>query len=208
MIKEIKRFESIVFPENCYAVTTTDGIFLVDPGEYTKGLKDYVLQNKNDIKCILLTHRHFDHILGTAEVLKDSPNAKTVMHKDDAEGLSNSAISLAKNFDRPQEPINADVLVADGDIISLGNTKIKVMHTPGHTSGSVCYIVDDSIFCGDTVFKLSCGRTDLPSGDSSKLLSSLKKLKNLDADYKLYPGHNEDTLLSFEKDNNPYMIGL
>jgi len=208
MITDIKRFEAMFFPENCYAVTITEGIFLVDPGEYTDSLKKFVLQNKNDIKYILLTHRHFDHVLATAEVIKDCPNAKIIIHKDEAEGLLDAAVSLAKKFDKPQQPIGADVLVEDGDIISLGDTKIKVMHTPGHTAGSVCYVVDDCIFCGDTIFKLSCGRTDLPSGNSVELLSSLKKLKGLDGEYKLYPGHNEDTLLSFEKENNPFMAEL
>ena len=208
MILDVKRFESIFFPENTYAVTTNDGVFLVDPGEYTDSLKEFVKNNSDSIKYILLTHRHFDHILGTAEVLKDCPDAKTVIHKADAEGLMNSTVSLAKNFDRPQQPIKADIMVDEGDVISLGDTKIKVMHTPGHTEGSVCYIVDSSIFCGDTIFKLSCGRTDLPSGDANQLCLSLEKIKNMSGEYRLFPGHNEDTLLSFEKENNPFMAEL
>lgn len=205
---DIKVFESKFFPENCYAAITDDGVFLVDPGEYTDKLREFVLKNAEKIKFILLTHRHFDHVVAVAQIIKDCPDAKVVIHEKDAGGLTDSSVSLAERFDALQQSVCPDILVSEGSVVEMGGTVIKVLHTPGHTAGSVCYHVGDNIFCGDTIFKGSCGRTDLPSGNSAELTNSLQRLKNLPFDAKLYPGHNDVTTLSYERSHNPYLTEL
>lgn len=205
---QIKTFYALEFPQNCYAAICNDGIFLVDPGEFTKELGDFINENKNKIKYILLTHMHFDHIRATAAVKKLCPDAKIVIHSLDANGLSDSTISLAYLFGFEQEKVLPDILCNDNDIVKLGSLEIKVMHTPGHTAGGVCYIVNDIIFCGDTIFESSVGRTDFPGGNWQVLNESLKKLKTLQGDYTLYPGHGNSTTLNNERLYNPYMRNL
>ncbi len=202
---QIRIFNTVDFPENCYAAIFSDGIFLVDPGEYTAELDAFVRENTDNIKYILLTHKHFDHVRGAVNVKKLCPDAKIVIHSLDADGLNDPIKSLATYFGFEQNNITADILCEDGDIINLGDTKIKVLHTPGHSEGGVCYIVENAIFCGDTLFKSSCGRTDFPGGSGCVLSQSLKKLKDIKGNYTLYPGHGEITSLNEERAYNPYM---
>ncbi len=202
---QILTFVSNEFPQNCYAAILNDGIFLVDPGEYTNQLADFVNQNSEKIKYILLTHNHFDHIGGVAEVKKHCPNAKIVIHTLDAPGLTNPVISLAAYFGFDHNNVNADLLVNDNDTIKIGDDSVLVMHTPGHSVGSVCYVIDDVIFTGDTLFEGSIGRTDFPGGSYNEILNSLKKLKSLNGDYTLYSGHGNKTTLANESAFNPYM---
>lgn len=205
---QIKTFCAFQFPQNCYAAIFDDGIFLVDPGEFTQELENFVKVNGADIKYILLTHMHFDHIRATSKVKKLCPKAKIVIHSLDANGLVDSVLSLAYLFGFQQEMLNADILCEDNDILKLGSTEIKVIHTPGHTVGGVCYMVENVIFCGDTVFEGSIGRTDFPGGSFEVLSESLKKLKKIDGDYTLYPGHGNSTTLNAERCNNLYMRNL
>ena len=205
---EIKTFYALEFPQNCYAAICNDGIFLVDPGEYTQALEDFVKQNSNNIKFILLTHMHFDHIRATASIKEICPNAKIVIHSLDAKGLSDSTLSLAYLFGFEQDKVSADILCEDNDILKLGATEIKIIHTPGHTQGGVCYMVNKVIFCGDTIFEGSIGRTDFPGGSWGELSASLKRLKDLDDDYILYPGHGNITTLNNQRLYNPYMRNL
>ncbi len=175
---------------------------LVDCTEFSQKMIDMI--GDTDLRYILLTHGHFDHIIG-AKSVKEKYGAKVVISKADEPMLSSAKLSLAAFCNAPQNNVEADVIVEGGDEITLGETKIKVMATPGHTSGSVCYIAEDCIFSGDTLFCCSCGRTDFPSGSSDEMMSSLQKLKSLDGDYKVYTGHNDLTTLDFERKNNPYM---
>ncbi len=175
---------------------------LVDCTEFSQKMIDMI--GNTDLRYILLTHGHFDHIIG-AKSVKEKYGAKVVISKADEPMLSSAKLSLAAFCNAPQNNVEADVIVEDGDKITLGETKIKVMATPGHTSGSVCYIAENCIFSGDTLFCCSCGRTDFPSGSSDEMMLSLQKLKALDGDYKVYTGHNDLTTLDFERKNNPYM---
>lgn len=202
---QIKTFVSNEFPENCYAAILNDGIFLVDPGEFNSELANFVTQNCEQIKYILLTHNHFDHICGVASVKKLCPNAKIVIHCLDEAGLRDPVISLAALFGFEQTNVKADLLVNDNDTLKIGDSEIKVLHTPGHSVGSVCYMINDVIFTGDTLFGGSIGRTDFPGGSYSEILKSLKKLKELKGDYSLYSGHGAKTTLSIERAFNPYM---
>lgn len=175
---------------------------LVDCNEFSQKMIDMI--GDTDLKYILLTHGHFDHIIGVKSV-KEKYGAQVVISKEDEPMLNSAKLSLAVFCNAPQNNVDADIIVKDGDEITLGKTKIKVMATPGHTSGSVCYIAENCIFSGDTLFYCSCGRTDFPSGSPEQMMSSLKKLKALDGDYKVYTGHNNLTTLDFERKNNPYM---
>lgn len=175
---------------------------LVDCNEFSQKMIDMI--GDTDLKYILLTHGHFDHIIGVKSV-KKKYGAQVVISKEDEPMLNSSKLSLAVFCNAPQNNVDADIIVKDGDEITLGETKIKVMATPGHTSGSVCYIAENCIFSGDTLFYCSCGRTDFPSGSPEQMMTSLQKLKALDGDYKVYTGHNNLTTLDFERKNNPYM---
>lgn len=175
---------------------------LVDCNEFSQKMIDMI--GDTDLKYILLTHGHFDHIIGVKSV-KEKYGAQVVISKEDEPMLNSSKLSLAVFCNAPQNNVDADIIVKDGDEITLGETKIKVMATPGHTSGSVCYIAENCIFSGDTLFYCLCGRTDFPSGSPEQMMSSLQKLKALDGDYKVYTGHNNLTTLDFERKNNPYM---
>lgn len=175
---------------------------LVDCNEFSQKMIDMI--GDTDLKYILLTHGHFDHIIGVKSV-KEKYGAQVVISKEDEPMLNSSKLSLAVFCNAPQNNVDADIIVKDGDEITLGETKIKVMATPGHTSGSVCYIAENCIFSGDTLFYCSCGRTDFPSGSPEQMMTSLQKLKALDGDYKVYTGHNNLTTLDFERKNNPYM---
>lgn len=175
---------------------------LVDCNEFSQKMIDMI--GDTNLKYILLTHGHFDHIIGVKSV-KEKYGAQVVISKEDEPMLNSSKLSLAAFCNAPQNNVDADIIVKDGDEITLGEIKIKVMATPGHTSGSVCYIAENCIFSGDTLFYCSCGRTDFPSGSPEQMMSSLQKLKALDGDYKVYTGHNNLTTLDFERKNNPYM---
>lgn len=191
-------------------VLESDGVFAVlDPAFENAELLDF-LKSKN-VKYVLLTHGHFDHISGVNSVAR-ATGAKVCVHSLDGEMLLDGNKSYYNShFGGIQEPIKADILLNDSDELKLGNTKIRVMHTPGHTMGSVCYIFEKEkiIFSGDTLFRLSAGRTDLaginPVLAGRNELASFKKLAALDGDYTVYPGHGEETTLQFERENNRYM---
>lgn len=192
---------------NTYIITDedTNETAVIDCGYFSPELKD-LLKDKN-VKYILLTHGHYDHILGVPE-LKKFTNAPVLIHTLDAACLYDEVKSLNSISGCPaQTKIEADTLLNDGDTIALGNTILSVMHTPGHTKGGVCFVdeADRVIFSGDTLFCLTAGRTDFDGGSFEELMTSLKKIKELDGDYAIYPGHNRATTLSFERIKNRYM---
>lgn len=189
---------------NCYLITDTETnkSALVDCTESSAKMLDFI--GDADLEYIFLTHGHFDHIGGVKEI-KEKFGAKVVISRQDEPMLSSGKLSLAAFCGGVQNNTNADILVEDGDVIELGKTSIRVMATPGHTKGGVCYIVDDCIFTGDTLFFCSCGRTDFPGGSFDEIKQSLNRLAELKGDYKLYPGHDRVSTLDFERKNNPYI---
>lgn len=194
---------------NCYIVRAENGDALViDPGSFDGRLKKALSEEGiTELKYILLTHGHFDHIMG-AEKLRKSFGGEICVHEYDAPCLRDPEQSRALLFGLLSPSFEHDIALRDKDILPFGDTVIETVHTPGHTVGSVCYKVDDCLFTGDTLFHLCVGRTDFPGGSEREILSSMKKLKGIEGDYKVYPGHEESTTLSYEKAHNPYMRGI
>lgn len=189
---------------NCSLIVDekTNQSALVDCTEYSKKME--ALIGDTDLKYILLTHGHFDHIIGTKEV-KEKYGAKVVISREDESMLTSAKDSLAAFCGAVQNNVDADIVVSNNDVIELGDIKIKVMSTPGHTKGGVCFIAEDYIFAGDTLFKCECGRTDFPGGSGFEMQQSLYRLRDLEGDFKVVTGHDECTTLDFERKYNPYM---
>lgn len=192
---------------NAYLVTdeATGECALVDPGFADESLLSVVRKNKEKLKYILLTHRHFDHLLG-ARTVKEITNAKICIHPKDACGLSSSGFSLASAIGQEQSALSPDYTFTANSKVKLGNSTILVLETPGHTIGSVCFLCGDSILTGDTLFRLGVGRTDLPTGNAQRLLESLKKLAQMPGDYRVYPGHGKASTLDVERTLNPFVL--
>ena len=204
MSVSVKAFFGTSFA-NSYAIECGQDIAIVDPGELSEELLDFIKNKQERVKYILLTHDHFDHILGVESLRSICPNAKVVIHKLDASGLKDSKYSLCKLAGVPQPNITPDTEVDDQSHLPFGNTEIKVLHTKGHTDGSVCYIIEDNVFSGDTLFEGTCGRTDFITGDYNEILNSLKLLSTLPKHFKVFSGHGNITTIENELKYNPYL---
>lgn len=192
--------------QNCYIIPDGNGkCVIIDPGSAFEMIDRALRELDLTPEKILLTHGHFDH-MGAAEEIKEKYGAKLYIHKNDECMLTDrekSGAVIAPFF--PYNPVGCDGNVKQGDIVRQGELEIRVMETPGHSKGSVCYIYEDVIFAGDTLFSGSVGRTDLYLGDWQELNRSLKKLTALEGDYTLLCGHGEDTALNRERMFNPYL---
>lgn len=193
---------------NTYIVTDEKSgeTAIIDCGECTPELISKL--NGKNVKYILLTHGHADHILGVYDLKQAFPEAKIVIHKEDAACLTNEMLSIAFSIaPHTQKNIAPDITVDEGDVITLGSLDFRVMHTPGHTKGSVCYYVesDRTLFTGDTLFCLTVGRTDLFGGNDDDMYDSIKRLYEMPGEYAIYPGHNRATTMEYERRRNRYM---
>ena len=205
----VREFSVGLMGTNAYIVTDneTQEVAVIDPGfddaHLTSALDEY---DADKIRYILLTHGHFDHI-GAAKQYAEKYNAKIVISDLDSEFLFEPALNLCGAFGLSLKPFTADIRLYDEDVLELGETEFSFIHTPGHTRGSGCYVFEDDkvIFSGDTLFLASMGRTDFPTGDANDMIESLHILRDLEGDYKVYPGHDQSTTLSYERVNNPYM---
>lgn len=193
---------------NCYIIENEyKNAVAVDTGADFEKIKGFLNENNLDLKKILLTHGHFDHI-GVAGKIAKEYDAEIYIHQSDSVMLKDRRASLADEIGGGTFiPVDNFNIVKDGDIINLDNIKFEVIHTPGHTKGGVCYKCENALFTGDTLFKLSMGRTDFPGGSLSEMYDSLKRLADLNGNYEVYPGHNETSTLDFERKNNVYLKG-
>lgn len=191
---------------NCYLIGSekTKAGAVIDPGDDAPIILNAIKQNHLDINYILLTHGHVDHLAHLMK-LKDEINAEFLMHQADAFLLTGLfAQAMMFGLPNPGKP-KPDRFIEDGEEIILNDLKIKVLHTPGHSPGSVTYFVENKLFVGDLIFAGSIGRTDLPKGDYQTLIKSVEnKIFTLPDETVIYPGHGTETTVGQEKATNPF----
>ncbi len=190
---------------NCYLVydeNSKEG-FVVDCVD-EKLILQAAKNNGVQIKGILITHGHYDHIMGV-KALKDATGAKIYMHESDIEKIDDGRKNFSAYGVNRVPHFDVDVKVKDGDVLTVAGVRVEVMHTPGHSAGSVSYIAEGIIFCGDLLFRNSYGRFDNYDGDFLTLKKSAERLFALKGDYKLLCGHEEDSALSYERKHNPVL---
>ena len=196
---EMKSLALGLYQTNCYIIwgEGADSCAVIDPGFEPERVLDQVRHWGKKVEAILLTHGHFDHVGGVKHITKET-GCRVFICKEDLSlnpRLTDGAIYYTDTY-------------KEGDTLTLAGLSLQVIQTPGHTPGCVCLICEDAMFCGDTLFAGTCGRTDLPGGDMAVMRRSLARLKALPADYRVLPGHGEDSTLAEERVYNPYMQGL
>ncbi|MCK5286869.1 MAG: MBL fold metallo-hydrolase [Thermodesulfovibrionia bacterium] len=189
--------------ENCFLISdkeTKDAI-IIDPGDEPDRIVNLIKKNGLKINVIVCTHAHFDHVSALGDIKKET-DAKVLIHKDDAElyeKVKDQAALWGYDINDIPKP---DVLLEEGDDIQAGNLTFKVLHTPGHSPGSICLYGEESIFTGDTLFCGSVGRTDFFGGDILQLKESFRRLMGLPEDTKVFSGHGPETTIGQEKQSN------
>lgn len=202
------KYKSIFFNEtneNTYLVydeNTKNGV-IIDPGCSLEQIEKLINDNGAAVKYILLTHCHYDHIMSMLP-LKEKTGAKLVTGDKGSLNIGDPHINLTKSgLGYPIENISSDIVLADGEILSVDGLDIRCIYTPGHTDCGVCYLCENELFCGDTLFLRSCGRWDLPTGDQDTLKKSIKeKLYTLPDETAVHSGHGADTTIGYEKKYN------
>lgn len=181
---------------NCYILEdeSTRQAAVIDPGGDAPRL--LAALKELDVRYILLTHGHYDHTGAAAELSGAFPNAAVYIHERDYHNVDPSLFPL-------RTELSGVKFYGEGDRLPLGGLELQVLHTPGHSEGSVTLRCGDILFCGDTLFAGSCGRTDFPGGDTAKILASLRRLGELEGDLHVLPGHMESSTLSRERQVNP-----
>ena len=194
---------------NCYLLTCeqTKKSILIDPGAGSKMIQNWLKNMDQEVLYILLTHGHYDHI-GAVEDLRKELKVQVAIHKDDADMLIDPTKNLSSFLGTGVKLSPAEILLEDNQELQVGNMTIKVIHTPGHSPGSICIVTQDGLISGDTLFNGSVGRTDFPGGSMKKLISSIEnRLMDLDDKTIVYPGHESRTSIGKERKSNPFING-
>ena len=197
---EVKVLQVGPIGTNCYILEDEKAraAAIIDPGDEAGRILQVIEDDGVDVKYILLTHGHYDHTTAVPQLHKALPQAEIYIHRADANGAGSQLFPLAGQI--------PDLKFYDeGDTLALGDMTIQVLHTPGHSKGSVTLKVGDVLFCGDTLFAGSCGRTDLAGGSYDEIMASLKKLGELPGDYHVCPGHDVTSTLERERRSNPFL---
>jgi hydroxyacylglutathione hydrolase len=188
----------IVYSEN------TNISIVIDPGGDAETILKNIKDNNLDVKYIVLTHGHGDHI-GAVEDLRDTLNTKLLIHEDDVDMIKNPEMNLS-NIMGGAVSLEADEVLKDGDKVQIGELEAEVIHTPGHTRGGICLKIGKYLFTGDTLFKGSIGRSDLIGGDYDTLINSINNnILVLEDNIVVLPGHGENSTIGEEKILNPYL---
>ena len=188
---------------NCYILSDEDAglCTVIDPGDEGERIAQAVKKTGCELQYVLLTHGHHDHYTGLEDLLRHYDVPVYINEKDITDKPITSSFSLLfPRLDKEHQRY-----YGEGDELTLGHLTIRVIETPGHSRGSVCLIVDNVIFAGDTLFRGSCGRTDFAGGDYMAILHSLGRLGKLEGNYQVYPGHERPTTLDEERNYNPYL---
>ena len=183
---------------NCYILEDGGKIAVIDPGDEAGRILEVLEETEGTVEYILLTHGHYDHTTAVPELHKALPEAKIYIHQADANGAGSRLFPLAGQVD-------GLLLYDEGDSLPLGSLTIEVLHTPGHSKGSVTLRAGDVLFTGDTLFAGSMGRTDLSGGDEGEIMASLKRLGELEGSFTVCPGHMQTSTLDQERKTNPYL---
>jgi len=192
------------FGSNCYIVgSESDKVgIIVDPGADANDILKEVKELGLDIRYIVLTHGHMDHI-GAVKGVKEATGAEVAVHADDARFLRRLSLSTLYNRSFPASP---DRLLGDGDSIDAGDLHFTVLHTPGHSPGGICLLGHGILFSGDTLFNHGIGRTDFPGCSHSQLINNIRtRLMTLPDDTLVYPGHGPETTIGTERRGNPFL---
>jgi len=198
----LKKFVLGMLGTNCYLIADSASrqACLIDPGADPKPVKAIIDKEGLDLKFIINTHGHGDHIGANAFF-----GVPVFIHRLDAEYLTDPAKNMSRSFMASIISPKAGRLLEDGDVVKLGELELKILHTPGHTPGSISVVLDDAAFTGDALFRGSIGRTDFADGDQDELMRSIsQKLFTLKDDTDIYPGHGEPSTIGEEKKSNPF----
>ena len=203
ILKELKINTWIGDPTNCYIILDEKSkeIMVIDPAGKADEIIEMINILNGKVKYIYLTHCHSDHI-GAVNEIKEKCGGKILIHRYDSEGLNDANINLSNIIDLPKIELEADSRLDDSDLLHLGDLEFRVIHTPGHTRGSTCLYCEQEkcLFSGDTLFRGTWGRTDLPTSNTEDIINSItKKLMLLPDDTMVYPGHGRATMLKDEK---------
>ena len=186
---------------NCYILEDdqTNLAAVIDPGDEPELIQEALEKEGVEVRYLLLTHGHYDHTTAVPALHRVYPQADIYIHQADANGAGSTLFPLAGEVDDLK-------LYDEGDVIRLGDHEIQVLHTPGHSPGSVTLKVEDVLFTGDTLFVGSCGRTDLRGGSYEQIMQSLKRLGELKGDFHVCPGHEATSTLERERSSNPFLM--
>lgn len=203
----VKKYVVGAIEANCYLIycEETKKAAIIDPGDSSTYMEDFIKNERLDVEKIILTHGHSDHI-GNVIEYKEQYNAQIYAHTEEKVIINNASMNYSPQVLNRKIIFDADCYVNDGDIINVGNIEFRVIHTPGHSPGGICLFSGDILFSGDTLFRESVGRTDFPYSNGGNLFMSIKnKLFILNDDIKVYPGHMQETTIGHEKLNNPFI---